>query len=100
MISDILSNVNFNLLNFAIPKNIILNSTHYLILKIPNKRELQKNVFNHLSDIESKDFMNFYKKCTAKPCYFLIIYCNFASDNPLHFRKNFLEKNIKTNHDN
>ena len=26
---------------FATPKNIILNSTHYFILKIPNKVELQ-----------------------------------------------------------
>ena len=26
---------------FALPKNISLNSTHYFILKIPNKRELQ-----------------------------------------------------------
>ena len=27
---------------FAVPKNIRLNSTHYFILKIPNKRELQR----------------------------------------------------------
>ena len=26
---------------FAVPKNIRLNSTHYFIMKIPNKRELQ-----------------------------------------------------------
>ena len=26
---------------FAVPKNIRLNSTHYCIMKIPNKRELQ-----------------------------------------------------------
>ena len=26
---------------FAIPKNIRLNSTHYFIMKTPNKRELQ-----------------------------------------------------------
>ena len=27
---------------FAVPKNIRLNSTHYFIMKIPSKRELQK----------------------------------------------------------
>ena len=27
---------------FAVPKNIRLNSTHYFIMKIPNKLELQK----------------------------------------------------------
>ena len=25
---------------FAVPKNIRLNSTHYFVMKIPNKREL------------------------------------------------------------
>ena len=28
--------------NFVVPKNIGLNSTHYYIIKIPNKRELQQ----------------------------------------------------------
>ena len=27
---------------FTVPKNVTLNSTHYLIMKIPNKQELQK----------------------------------------------------------
>ena len=44
--------------------------------------------------------MNLYKKCTAKPCYFLVTDATLASDNPSRFRKNLLEKNIKTNHDN
>ena len=43
---------------------------HYFIMKIPNKRELQQIAFNHLSDIEFKDFMNLYKKCTVKPHFF------------------------------
>ena len=36
-------------------------------MKIPNKRELQQIAFNHSSDIDFQDFMNVYKKCTAKP---------------------------------
>ena len=32
---------------FAVPKNIRLDSTHYFILKIPNKNELQQIAFNH-----------------------------------------------------
>ena len=28
---------------FAVPKNIRLNSTHYFVMEIPNKRELQKS---------------------------------------------------------
>ena len=39
-------------------KDIRINSTHYFIMKIPNKRELQQIPFNHLSDIGFEDFMN------------------------------------------
>ena len=54
---------------FTVPKNIRLNSTHYFVMEIPNKREL-------------------YKMYTVKPYSFLII----ASDNSLHFRENLLER--------
>ena len=37
---------------FAVPKNIRLNSTHYCIMKIRNKRELQQIAYNHSSDID------------------------------------------------
>ena len=75
---------------FAVPKNIRLNSTHYFIMKIPNKQELQQIAFNHSSDIDFKDFMNLYKKCTAKPYSFLVIDATLASDNTSHFIKNLL----------
>ena len=77
---------------FAVPKNIRLNSTHYFIMKIPDKRELQQITFNYSSDIDFQDFMNLYKKCTAKTYSFLIIDATFASDNPLRFRKNLSER--------
>ena len=88
MIADMLSNKKLNLIvtelfirgiklyisldfvthsYFAVPKNIRLNSAHYIVMKIPNKRELQQIAFNHLSDINFQDFMNLYKRCTAKP---------------------------------
>ena len=41
-----------------VTKNFRLNPTHYFIMKIPNKRELQQNAINHLSDI-NKNFMKF-----------------------------------------
>ena len=56
-------------------------------MKIPKKRELQQIVFNHSSDIDFQDFMNFYKKCTPKPYSLLVIDATLASDNPLRFRK-------------
>ena len=61
-------------------------------MKIPNKRELQQIAFNHSSDIGFKDFMSLYKKCTAKPNYFLVIDAILASNNPLRFRKNLAER--------
>ena len=70
----------------------MLNSTHYFIMKVLNKQELQKIAFNNLSDIDFKSFINFYKKCTAKPYYFLVIDTTLASDNSIRFRKNLLER--------
>ena len=77
---------------FAVPKNIRLNSTHYFVMKIASKRKLQQIEFNRSSDIDFQDLMNLYETCTAKPYSFLVIDATFASDNSLHFRKNFLEK--------
>ena len=41
---------------FSVPKDVRLNSTHYLIMKINTKRELQNITFNHSADIDYKDF--------------------------------------------
>ena len=60
--------------------------------KNPNKHELSQIAFNHLSDVDFKNFMNLYKKRTAKPYSFLITDTTLASDNPLAFRKNLLDR--------
>ena len=75
---------------FKVPKDVRLNSTHFFIMKIPNKRELQQIALNHSSDIDFKDFMNIYKKCTTEPYSFLVNDTTLPSDNPLRFRKNLL----------
>ena len=61
-------------------------------MKIPNKREFQETAFISSSDIDFKDFINLYKKCTAKTYCFLVIYATLASDNNLCFKINLLEK--------
>ena len=76
---------------FTVPKNIRLNSTHYRIMNISRKQELQELSFNHSSDVDFKDFMTFDKKCTTKPYYFLVTDATLVSDNLLRFRKNLLE---------
>ena len=75
---------------FKVPKGVRLNSTHFFIMKIPNKRELQQIALNHSSHIDFKDFMNIYKKCTAKLYSFLVNDTTLPSDDPLRFRKNLL----------
>ena len=57
-------------------------------MKISNKRELQQIVLNHSSDIDFKDFIKIYKKCTDEPYSFLVNDTTLSSDNPLRFRKN------------
>ena len=83
---------------FKVPKDVRLNTTHFFITKIPNKRELQQIAINHSSDINTKDFANIYRKCTAEPYSFLVNDTTLASDNPLKFRNLFLKYN--KNHEN
>ena len=61
-------------------------------MKIPNKQEPQQIAFNHSSDIDCKDFMNLYKKCTEKPYSVLVNDATLASDNSLRFRNNLSER--------
>ena len=77
---------------FALPKNIRLNSTHYFVMKISIKRDLQQTAFNHSSDIDFHDFMNLYKKCTAKHYSFLVIDTTLVSDNSSRFRQDLSER--------
>ena len=57
---------------FSIPKDVRLNSTDYLIMKI-NKRELQNIAINHSADIDYKDFIKVYREFTKEPYNFLTI---------------------------
>ena len=52
---------------FSVPKDVRLNSTHYLIMKINNRKELQNIAINHSADIDYKDFVKIYRECTNKP---------------------------------
>ena len=90
IIFDIIVNViNKKKLNSIVTELFIrLNATHFFITKISNKRELQQIALNHSSDISSKDFINFYKKCTVESYSLLINNARLASDNPLRYRKN------------
>ena len=73
---------------FKVPKDVRLNTSHFFIAKIPNKRELQQIVINNSSDISTKDFANIYRKCTDEPYSFFVNDTRGASNNSLRFRKN------------
>ena len=51
---------------FSFPKDVRLNSTHYLIMKIKSKGELQDIGINHSEDIDYKDFVKIYRECTKE----------------------------------
>ena len=55
---------------FSVPKDVRLNSTHYLIMKINNKRELKNIALNHSADIAYKDFIKIYREYTKEPFHF------------------------------
>ena len=58
---------------FSVPKEARLNSTHYLIMKINNRKDLQQIATDHSADIDYKDFLKIYRNCTKEPYSFLNI---------------------------
>ena len=45
---------------FSVPKDVRLTTTHYFIMKINNKRELQNIAINDSADIDYQDFKKIY----------------------------------------
>ena len=64
---------------FFVLKDIRLNSTHNLIMKINDIKKLQNIAINHSADIDYKD------------CSFLTIDTTLPASDPLRFRKNLFQ---------
>ena len=75
---------------FSVPKDVRLNSIHYLIMKINNKKELQNIAINTSADIDYKYFMKINGEFTKEPYSFLTIDTTLTASNPLRFRKSLL----------
>ena len=75
---------------FSAPKDVRLNSTHYLIMKVNDRKNLQNIAINHSADIDYKDFMKIYRECTKEPYSFLTIDKTLPASDSLRFRKNLL----------
>ena len=85
---------------FLVPKNVILNSTHNLLMsqrqsygyELGLKIEFPNFTLNHSSDIDYQDFLKIYRNFTAKQYLFLVINTTLSSDNLLIFRCNILQE--------
>ena len=55
---------------FSAPKNVRLNSTYYLIMKINNSKELQNIAVNHSADIDYNNFVRIHRESTEKLFFF------------------------------
>ena len=80
---------------FKTPKDARLNSTHYLLMKIQSKKELQNIAWDNSGDIDFKDFLKIYRDCTSEPFSFMTIDTTLSSSDPMRFRKNFRNVLIK-----
>ena len=74
---------------FRTPKDARLNSTHYVIMKIQSKKELQNIAQENSGDIDFKDFLKTYKDYTSEPYSCMIINTTVPSNHPIRIRKNF-----------
>ena len=80
-----ISLVSFSQSYFRIPEDVGLNSIHYLIKKINNRKELQNIARDHSSDIYYQDFV------AKEPWNVLTIDTTLPVSNPLRFRKKLFE---------
>ena len=76
---------------FRVPKDVRLNSTHYLIMEIFSRRELQQIAIDHSADIDYQDFSKICRNFTKEPYSFLTIDTPLPGDNPMRFRRNSLD---------
>ena len=58
---------------FRTPKDARLNSTHYILMKIGNKKELKSIAEENSGHLDFKDFLKLYNYCTNEPYSFMMV---------------------------
>ena len=58
---------------FRTPKDARLNSTHYILMKIGNKKELKSIAEENSGHLDFKDFLKMYNYCTNEPYSFMMV---------------------------
>ena len=74
---------------FRTPKDVRLNSTHYVLMKIGNKKELKSIAEENSGHLDFKDFLKIYNYCTNKPYSFMMV--DTRPTARITFKKNFNE---------
>ena len=59
--------------HFRTDKNSRLNSTHYILMKIGNKKELKSIAEENSNHLDFKDFLKIYNYCTKEPYSFMLV---------------------------
>ena len=72
---------------FRALKDARLNSTHYVIIKIGNKKELKSIAEEKSGHLDYKDFLKMYNYCTREPYSFMTI--DASPTATISFKKNF-----------
>ena len=75
---------------FRALKDARLNSMHYILMKIGNKKELKSIAEEKLGNLDYKDFLKVYNYCTKEPYSFMTIDARPTATIP--FKKNFDEQ--------
>ena len=72
---------------FITPKDARLNSTHYILMKIGNKKELKSIAEENSGHLDFKDFLKIYNYCTNEPYSFMMV--DTRPTARVTFKKNF-----------
>ena len=59
--------------SFRTPKDVTLNSTHYIIMKIGNKKELKIIAEENSGLLDFKEFLKIYNYCTRESYSFMMV---------------------------
>ena len=58
---------------FRTPKDARLNSTHYILMKMGNKKELKSIAEENSGHLDFKEFLKIYNHCTRDPYSFMMV---------------------------
>ena len=74
---------------FRTPKDARLNSTHYILMKISNKKELKSIAEENSCHLDFRGFLKIYNYCTNEPYSFMMVDTRPTAH--VTFKKNFNE---------